>query len=190
MMRLTKKSMMLLIASVLLLTMAVGGTLAYFLDATEEVIYTLQAGYLATQLQQSLDGDAHSVRVENLGNVDVYVRVAILGNWVDENNVIVAPWTAEIAVNEVQGWQQGEDGFYYYTKPLLGQKNVQTPNLLAASVAQSGGPAGAHLEIAVLHQAIQAECRNAAGLYPAEDAWHVTIKEEWAEDGCTYVLEP
>lgn len=182
-----KKSLTLIVAAALLLTITVGGTTAYFLDTTDEAVYTFQPGFLATGLQSA---DSTAIRVENQGTVDAYIRVAIVGNWVDENNVILAPWMGDVSINEADGWQQGEDGFYYYTARLAARENALTPNLLAAPIASGEGPDGAALKLQVLHQSIQADGRSKSGAFAAEEAWHVTITENWVNGALVYALEP
>ena len=63
-----------------------------------------------------------NVITRNTGNKDVYMRVAIVGNWVDANGKIVAPWyDTQGSFTGLGGngaWVEGGDGFWYYTQKV------------------------------------------------------------------------
>lgn len=166
--KLNKKSLVLLVCVALLLTCAVGSTVAYLKDKTDSITNTFTPAEVTTEIVEGFDEDVKSnVGVKNTGTVPVYVRVAVIGNWCDENGNVVAPWTDNISYNTTN-WKK-VDGYYYYMGVL--NAGASTPNLFDSYTYKDADiPAGAdHLVLTVLHQSIQAE----------PDA---AIKDKWGSD--------
>lgn len=165
------KSSLLLIAVAALLVAAVGGTVAYLVTNTSSVVNTFTPANVHTEIKEEFDGtNKSSIKVENKGNIPVYVRVALVGNWCDSNGNVVEPWNGSVTINSPD-WSTGGDGYYYYTKPLgVGGK---TSNLLENPISASARADGAHLVITVLQQSIQAEPTTAV-----VEAWGVTVAED------------
>ena len=186
------KVLLLLIATILLLT-SVGGTVAYLMDKADEMTQTFAPAAVATRIVESAGADGRSIQICNEGTIPVYVRAAVIGNWVvnqDGVEQVAAPWTGTLPLGS--GWFQGADGFCYYAKPLPAEddpatKNLRedmTPNLLAGELSQENAPEGAQLVLQVLHQSIQAEGTNEMGERPAEEAWQVSVDASgWLRSG-------
>lgn len=95
--------------------------------------------------------------ITNTGTAPEYIRVALVGSWKDSNGKVVAAWD-KTQGNFVQfpgtNWILGSDGFYYYTKPVLGGNGTANA-LFHQYVAPNVAPvAGAHLELSVIGQAV------------------------------------
>ncbi len=168
-MKISRKMLpVLLIAALLLATLGVGGTAAYFNHQTDTQRTCFTFAGVDTQLAETFDGRAQSgIAVRNAG-VPVYVRVAVIGSWVDKGGRIVAPWSGSVAHNAAD-WAY-QDGFYY-ARAILQEGGV-TPNLLASPITEEGKPDGAdHLVLTVLHQSVQAAGVNAEGTLAVTDAW-------------------
>lgn len=150
------KSILLLALVAVLLLGTVGGTVAYLVTATGPVENIFTPPTYNTDIEETIKGDQKtSITVTNYGEVEVYVRVAIVGYYVDNTTGnIVAPWNGQVSCND--GWTEGADGFYYYNSIV--QPNQSTGNLLANPIsADTTSHSGAHLVITVMHQSIQAE---------------------------------
>lgn len=165
--RFPKKLAVLLTAVTLLLTFTVSGTVAFLTENTESLTNTFIPVELDTVIVESVsEGQKTSIAVQNIqadNHIDVYVRVAVLGNWVDANGKIVAPW--ELTSYNTENWELDAGNFYYY-KGVLAVGDT-TPNLLSSAITEADKPDGAHhLEVTVVHQAIQAEPISAV-----TDAW-------------------
>ena len=164
------KSSLLLIAVAALLVAAVGGTVAYLVTNTSSVVNTFTPANVHTEIKEEFDGtNKSSIKVENKGNIPVYVRVALVGNWCKNeggNTVIVDAYTPNFSLGN--GWIKGNDGYYYYTTPL--GAGGTTSDLLGTSITESVRADGARLEITVLQQSIQAEPTTAV-----QNAWGVTV---------------
>lgn len=163
-----KKSLALLIAAALLLTITVSGTVAYLVDSTGSLVNTFTPTVVDTEITEKFDGSSKSsIVITNVGerNIDVYVRVAVVGNWV-LNNQIVDSWTLSDEYINKSNWNIGSDGFYYYNTVL--EAGSTTANLLSKAIISPLRTDGAHLEVTVMQQAIQADGMGATS---AQDAF-------------------
>lgn len=166
-----RKALVLLVCTVLLAFAGVGGTVAFLKADTDDLTNTFTPAQVDTKIEEKFDNGAKSsITVENKNdpkNIPVYVRVAIYANWVDASGSIVAPWEGTVSY-KTDKWELGTDGFYYY-KSIL-DVGDSTENLLSAAIKGDNPPAGAdHLEVSVVHQAIQAEPASAV-----TEAWKWT----------------
>lgn len=171
-----KKSLMLLIAIILLLTFSVSGTVAFLAAESGTVTNTFTPAQVDTQIVETVQAvngvqTKSSIQVLNKNiatNIPVYVRVAIYGNWVDASGRIIAPWSGPISHN-TPNWTKFGNYYYYNSELAVG---ATTENLLAADapITETDKPAGAHhLEVTVVHQAIQSQPVDAV-----KDAWNWT----------------
>ena len=156
-----KKSLLAVILVAILLTFAVSGTIAYLVDKTGEVVNTFAPAQVDTEIVEVIENGAKtSITVSNPKNdmsIPAYVRVAVVGNWCDNEGKIVAPWTPDFAHNG-KYWTEHSDGYYYYNQIL--NVGATTENLLAdgATISSTDADkAGLHLVVTVMQQAIQAE---------------------------------
>lgn len=154
-----KKSWILIAAVALLLTFVVSGTIAYLAASTGELVNTFTPGEVKTDIEEKdkTDKTKPSIQIQNNGTVNVYVRVALVANWVKDGQ-IVAPWEGEIIYNQ-SAWELA-GGYYYYKKILPAEGADITENLLASPITYNSENApveGAHLEVTVIHQSIQAD---------------------------------
>lgn len=169
-----KKKLLSVLLIVLLLTATVGGTVAYIVTSTSEKENVFIPGNVDTDITEEFTGSQKkSIAVRNNGNVPVYVRVMIVANWCDENGAIVAPWEGEIKLNSA-AWVEGNDNYYYCKIPVAA--GTSTANLLADTYLYSSSEvpvAGAHLEMTVIHQSIQAEPASVI-----QTEWGVTVADD------------
>lgn len=153
-----KKSILLLITIAALLLAAVGGTVAYLVTSTDPVVNTFTPANVKTEIDEEFNGSVKSeIIINNTGNIPVYVRVAVVGNWVKDGKVVDS-WTPSFTVGS--GWDEGGDGYYYYTKPVeakVGDTPGVTTDLLGSSIEAAPRADGSILEVTVIQQSIQAE---------------------------------
>lgn len=109
----SKKPLTLFVALVLLLTLAVGGSLAW-LVSDDKVQNTMVPGNVPIKIEEVIDGTTKtSITIQNTGNIDAYIRVAVVSNAVDkEGNVIAGTSSNTINANSTD-WQF-LGGYYYY----------------------------------------------------------------------------
>lgn len=154
------KSILALALVALLLTCAVGGTMAYLVTQTNAVTNTFTPGKVTCAVEETFNGTTKEVvKIRNTGNTDAWIRATVVGNWVvgtGDNKKIVAPWTDNIIYNIGSGdsqWTLGTGGYYYYNSIVSPQGF--TANLFT-SYSQGNPPVeGAHLELTIVCQAVQ-----------------------------------
>ena len=173
----TKKSLMLLVCVALLLTFTVSGTVAYLVAGTNEVTNTFGPAYVTVKVEDEVDGLVKkNVVITNTGNVDAYIRAAIVGYWCNEAGEIVAAWDPEqdgTFNNSLPGnnWTKSGD-YYYYTDPVA--PGQPTPYALFDTYTVGTPPVeGAHLVMNILVQAVQAEGVTADGKKVVVATWGV-----------------
>ena len=160
-----------LVALLVLLCCTVAGTLAYLVTNTDPVTNTFTPAHVSTAVDETFkNGVKSDVKIQNTGNIDAYIRAAVIINWADENgNVSATPvkatdytitWTKE-------GWVE-HNGYYYYTAPVAAGAltgELFTDCKLAEKVTP---PEGYNLQVTILADGIQAEPIDAV-----KQAWGV-----------------
>lgn len=127
-----KRSLAALIALVLIICVAVGGTIAYIVTQTDKVENKFTPADVQIAIKEEFDGaDKSSITVQNVEddkNVPCYIRVKLVSNMQDDKGNV----TDSAAINTFNlndKWFDGGDGCYYYKDVV----NVgdSTANLLA-----------------------------------------------------------
>lgn len=196
-----KLSTVLVIAAALALVTAIGGTMAWLTTHSEGLTNTFTPATISGNILEgengyTFDGNTkESVRIENTSDVPVYVRVALVPTWVMEENNKFVPVAEPVGNDDViidtkewesfvpaadSNWVKGNDGYYYYKKPLAAADKTDdtdlTENLFNTAEAKENDPY--HMNLQVLLQMIQAEGVNAEGKRPVELAWGVTVNAD------------
>ena len=146
----SKKPLTLFVALVLLLTLAVGGSLAW-LVSNDDVTNTMEPGKVPIEIVEQIEGTTKtSITIKNTGNIDAYIRVAVVANAVDENGNVTVGTAPTLNLGE--NWQPLSDGYYYYkgivapkaSTTSLGSINFTNAevNILAESIQVLGGVTG------------------------------------------------
>lgn len=163
-----KRSLAALIALVLIICVAVGGTIAYIVTQTDKVENKFTPADVQIAIKEDFDGtDKSSITVENVQdakNVPCYIRVKLVSNTQDKDGKV----TGSAALGEFQlndKWFDGGDGCYYYKDVVAVGKS--TANLLAdgAKITLTNGQV-----VEVLAEGIQATPDTAV-----TSAWPVTV---------------
>lgn len=142
-----RRPLLLLVSLVLLLALAVGGTVAWLNTSTTPVENTMIPGKVPITINETFNGTFKSgVSVTNNGNIDAYIRVAIVANAVDENGNIIAGTAPSYTVNG-EKWQKLKDGYYYYKGAVA--PGGTTEQLFKGDVKVTGG------ELNILAESIQ-----------------------------------
>ena len=93
--RMTNKRAFLAVAMiVLLLTASVGGTAAFLTDGTDEVANVFTPADVTSEVVEPYWQDGNIVKsnvtIRNTGNIDVYMRAAIVVTWQDANGNVLS----------------------------------------------------------------------------------------------------
>ena len=159
----SSKAFVVMLALVLALGCAVGGTIAWLTKTTDPVVNTFTPATVDTEVTDNISGNTkRDVQIKNSSNIPVYMRVAVVANWYKAGEV-VAPWNNYVGLGVTSDWTL-RDGYYYYNGTVAAGAEVK----LFDSYTATGGPDGAHLEMDIISQVIQAEGMGATS---AKDAF-------------------
>lgn len=169
---------------ILILTLVlstVGMTIAWFIDSTDSIVNTFVPGKVAFNIEENFsNGDEvkKDVKFKNTGNIDAYIRVALVPIWRDNDGegtgltadgTYLIDWPYDFNTN----WFKGDDGYYYCKTPI--KPGEYSPVLVAECSVASGlneEYSGKSFELQVITSATQA--KNTAA---AEEVWPVTIDD-------------
>lgn len=120
------------IATALLLALAISGTVAWLTTKDAPITNTFNPSKVACEVTESFNGTVKSsVNVKNTGDIDAYIRVKLVTYRTNEQGRHIGG-TAEIpAFTPGAGWV-AYNGYYYYTKPVA--PNAQPENALISSI--------------------------------------------------------
>lgn len=169
----TWKALIVAALAVVILTAAVGGTMAWLSTNTNALTNTFEPAKVTCAVVEDFNKGAtekKNVRIQNTGDTDAYIRVAVIGNWYKDGKV-VAGWTDGITLSSNNDWFKASDNYYYYKKSVAGLD--YTTNLFDSytlTTRPDGVPDDAHFEMNIICQAIQSTPAEAV-----QSAWSVTV---------------
>lgn len=76
-------------------------------------VYTIQEDAYSVEICGNLSS---GITFKNTSGTSEFIRVALVGNFYDDTENIVAPWDGTIT--PATGWTKRDDGFYYYQSPI------------------------------------------------------------------------
>ena len=164
----------LLLAALAVIAMGVvGGTVAYLVTKTTPVVNTFEPGYVKCVINEDFnDGDTvkENVTVTNTGNVDAFIRAAIIVTWKSGNDIVATVPENDIdykitGLENNTKWTKVGDYYYYNEKVSPGET---TSNLFDSCKVLTD--MGYTLSVEILADAIQSTPANAV-----ESSWHVSI---------------
>ena len=152
-----------LIASVILaLCIGTGLTIAYIMSTDEPIENTFEPAVVSCMVEESFDGTTKTdVSIKNTGNVNAYIRVAIVITWqADADTTEIYARQPKQGTNYViewgdDGWIEGSDGYWYYSDPVSPETN--TAILINKLTQLTDAPEGYRLSVEILASAIQSE---------------------------------
>ena len=154
----------------LILVIGVTGTVfAYMFKRTEIKENSLVPAKVSCAVQEEFNSEQKSsIKIENTGNIDSYLRVRLVSYWVDGSGNVVAKPSEMPAVSVASGWIHGSDNTYYYHVPIA--PDAQTPELLASPVVLTEDSDGNRQVLDVFAEAIQSKPESAV-----KESWGVTL---------------
>lgn len=160
----SKKPLTLFVALVLLLTLAVGGSLAW-LVSKDDVTNSMVPGNVPIQINETVSNNVKSdVTVTNNGNIQAFIRVAIIANAVDAQGNVTVGEKPNFAVSTA--WT--EIGGYYYYNGIVEPKGGKTADLFTGPVTFNG-------EINILAESIQVLGGVTSDGSASVDAWKASF---------------
>lgn len=174
-----------LVALLVLLCCTVVGTLAYLVDKTPEVKNTFEPAKVTTEVKEEFDGTTKSeVKIQNTGDIDAYIRAAVIINWADAKGNVYGGGTPVASTDDGKSgdytisfnttdWEL-IDG-YWYCKTTTASKASTEPLIISCAKTPSAAvPDGYDLQVTILADGIQADGVGSNGKTPMQDAWGVT----------------
>ena len=164
---------MMVLSIVLLLGVAIGGTLAWLSTKTTPVTNTFTPAEVTCEVEEKFDkttGVKTNVNVKNTGNIAVYIRVKLVTYRTNDAGQHIGG-TAELPeFTPGENWvKYGE--YYYYTLPVEPRQQPATNLAKKMTLKTSYKDAdGGKQALDVMAEAIQSEPENAVA-----DAWGVKI---------------
>lgn len=165
------RTAVLLIAVILLISTAVGSTVAFLATKTEPVENSFEYANVSCKVTQNCDTDGSIVQVKNTGTISAYIRAAVVANWIDVDGNIAASvpegYSYDLTCSS-GSWVQGNDGFFYYLLPVA-PGTLTEGSLLTCTVTCPETPEYT-LSVEVLAEAIQSTPASAVN-----EAWNVAV---------------
>lgn len=175
-----KKVLLTSLAVLLLGAAAAGTSMAFLVDKTNQLTNTFTPSAVTGEIDEDFDGTIKKdVAIKNTGDINAYVRVALVPNWADDAGNIAAEVEAGdyeliLSSGEDSKWIQGDDGFYYYREAVLPGATteilVKSCEPLVSKTDVSGNKL--HFVLHVVASLIQAEPSSVV-----EEAWSVEVDE-------------
>lgn len=163
----------LILSMVMLVTVAVGGTLAYLTAKDTPVTNTFTPSVVNCNVIENFDGtEKKNVNVENTGDTEAYIRVKLVTYRVNDQNQHIGGAAAMPDFTPGTNWVMFGD-YYYYTLPV--KPNEKPVNNLIGQMTLTGSYADADSGkqvIEVMAEAIQSGPAEAVG-----NSWGVSITE-------------
>ena len=143
-------------ATVLLLALAIGGTVAWLSTKSAPITNTFTPSKVACEVQEEFNGTVKSdVNVKNTGDIAAFIRVKLVTYRTNDAGQHIGG-TAEIPeFTPGAGWEK-HGGYYYYTKPV--EPNQKPENALIDHITlikDCSGVDGGRQAIDVMAEAIQ-----------------------------------
>ncbi len=157
-----KKSTLFIGALLTCMVVTVGGTVAYLVADSDEVVNKFTPSEVTTEVTEDTTNDVKTnVQIKNTGDTDAYIRAAVVVTWQDEKGNVYGQAPAEDdykitwqGIND-GNWQKGPDGFYYHLSPVAdGERtNVLFTDCEVSKDAEV--PIGYYLNVEILGSGIQ-----------------------------------
>lgn len=145
------------IATVLLLALAIGGTLAWLSTKDDPITNTFTPSKVTCEVTESFNGVTKSnVNVTNTGDTDAYIRVKLVTYRVNDKEQHIGGTALLPTFTLGANWVKYGD-YYYYTKPVAPNQKPET-NLVADSMTLTGSYTdadGGKQAVDVMAEAIQ-----------------------------------
>ena len=161
------------IATVLLLALAIGGTVAWLSTKDAPITNTFNPSKVACEVTEKFDGSTgvkSNVNVKNTGTINAFIRVKLVTYRTNDQGQHIGGTASLPTFTLGTGWVKYGD-YYFYTKPVAPNQKPETNltdsmTLIGSYMDTDGGKQ----VIEVMAEAIQSVPDRAV-----QDAWGVTI---------------
>ena len=162
----------LLLALILVVGAAAGGTVAWLTQTTGTANNSFEYGRVSCAINEDFTGTTKSnVTVKNTGNTPAYIRATYVVNWLDNDGNIAASvpegYSYILTENPDGKWTKRDDGYFYYLTTVAPQEST-LGSLLTCTAVRPENPEY-RLSVEILATAIQSTPAKAV-----TEAWGVT----------------
>ena len=172
--RRNNKTGTLFLSLLLVVTLAISGTLAYLVTKSDPVENKFTPSHVACQVTENFDGTTKSnVNVTNTGDPDAYIRVKLVSSRVNAQGQHIGGTAAVPSFTPGENWKLHTDGYYYYTLPVAPGEEPKADLIGSIDLTGSYDDAdGGKQVIEVMAEAIQSGPADAVG-----KSWGVTVND-------------
>lgn len=162
------------LATVLLLALAIGGTVAWLTANGQPITNTFNPSHVTCEVTENFDGTTKTnVNVTNTGDIHAYIRVKLVTYRTNAQGQHIGGTATLPTFTPGSGWVE-YNGYYYYTQPVAPNGGKPATNLadrmtLTGSYNDADGGKQA---IDVMAEAIQSVPAEAVG-----QVWGVSIAQ-------------
>lgn len=173
--RRTSRLNALLLSMVLLVTVAIGGTLAYLVTQDEPITNTFTPSFVTCKVIETFDEDSgikKEVNVQNTGDTDAYIRVRLVTYRTNAAGQHIGGTATIPEFTPGTNWVKDGD-YYYYTLPVKPNEKPTTDLISSITLHQNYADSDSgNQAIDVMAEAIQSGPAEAVGT-----AWGVSISQ-------------
>ena len=190
--KVSKKTWILMVSILLVLSVTVGSTIAFLTTKSGPVENTFNASKVTTKVNETISGsEKTNVTITNTGDIDAWIRAAVVVTWHDKDGNVYgqAPVVGTNYTNWTLGtdWVKGDDGFYYYTKPVAAGNSTATALINSIEPIGTSPANGYYLNVEILGSGIQSKPANAFSAWAssglsvktADDSGNELPPEQW-----------
>ena len=160
---------------VFLVTVAIGGTLAYLVTQDEPITNTFTPSLVTCKVTETFDedsGEKKEVNVQNTGDTDAYIRVRLVTYRTNAAGQHIGGTATIPEFTPGTNWVKYGD-YYYYTLPVKPSEKPTADLISSITLTQNYADSdGGNQAIDVMAEAIQSGPAEAVGT-----AWGVSISQ-------------
>lgn len=151
-----------------------GNGKTYEWKAGELHTYTIGFHQTHATIGDNVTASGLTLTPKNTGNTKAYLRVALVANWVNDEQEVFGQYDMNSNVNTSYWKYNSDDGFYYYCTPVDPETSAPAllPNFKASDVTIP--IVGTHLALNAIVQAVQTD--EAGGLTNVATYWGENAK--------------
>ena len=157
----------------LLLLGSVLGVIAY-MQAHSHISNTFTVAVMKLDINETFENNVKSdVKVLNQGDVQAYLRAAVVVNWKDGDGNILSPVPEkdkDYSITMGDGWTEGSDDYWYCNSSVAVGDNSP---VLIENCTPKVTETGKHLSVDILVQGVQA-----APLDAVQELWGATVSAD------------
>lgn len=161
------------VATVLLLALTIGGTVAWLTSKTNDITNTFTPSKVMCAVSEIFDEDTgvkSNVNVTNVGDTDAFIRVKLVTYRTNAEGQHIGGVAEVPTFDPGAGWVKYGD-YYYYTKPVAPGAKPEKDLIKSIQLASGYSDAdGGYQAMDVMAEAIQSQPAEAVG-----EAWGVSI---------------